>query len=131
MTDQTTGEAPWEKPGAFQPNAPEPAAREPRQRRKPREAKAESAAPAAPRAPRKPRAAAAEADAPAPRKPRKAKKAKAERAAPETIKVTMREYAAMRVGDDAKTFIKVHGLLAALSKGARAKMLVELGKVLS
>lgn len=126
MTDQTTGDQPWNLPGAFAPNPP---AREPRQKRKPREA-------AAPKKERKPRPVAERhppghdgRDLPA-KKTRKARKEKAERAAPETIKVTMKEYAGMRVGpDDAKLFLKLHGMLSLVSKGTRAKVLGELAKV--
>lgn len=122
MTDQATGDQPWNQPGAFNPNPPP--AREPRQKRKPREA-------AVPKKERKPRAAKPPAEAPAaPKKPRKAKKEKAERAAPDTIKVTMKEYAGMRVGpDDAKLFLKLHSMLSLVSKGTRAKVLGELAKV--
>lgn len=81
-------------------------------------------APKVPRQKRKARAA-----TPAPEKVRKPKADKIERAAPETIKVTMKEYAAMKVGEDAKAFIKMHGLLSALSKASRAKVLTELQKV--
>jgi len=123
MTDQATGDMPW-----MQQTAPAiPAAvREPRQKRLKREA-------AAPKPSRKPRAAKSPAEAPvapAPKKPRKTKKEKAERAAPDTIKVTLKEYAGMRVGpDDAKLFLKLHGLLSLVSKGTRAKVLGELAKV--
>lgn len=110
MTEQTAGEAPWAAQSASAETAP---TRQPRQQRKPREAKPAVAAPEV---------------APPARKPRKAKE-KAERAAPETIKVTMREYAEMRVGDDAKVFIKLHGILSALTKSARTKVLAELSKV--
>lgn len=121
MTDQPTGEQqPWEAHGAFSPTPPKPE-RQPRQRRTRKEP-----ALAAPFG-----KAAEEAAPKKTRKPRAAKKEKAERAAPETIKVTMREYAEMRVGDDAKVFIKLHGILSTLTKGARSKVLAELSKVLS
>lgn len=64
------------------------------------------------------------------KKARKKRVAKAEKAAPETIKVTMKEYASMRVGDNAKLFLKVHKMLAGESKSARAAVLAELSKVL-
>ena len=64
------------------------------------------------------------------KKAHKKRVAKAEKAAPETIKVTMKEYASMRVGDNAKLFLKVHKLLAGESKSARAVVLAELSKVL-
>jgi len=120
MTDQATGDQPWNQPGAFAPNPPP--AREPRQKRKPR-------AEAAPKV-RKPRAAKPPAEAAAPKKPRKARKEKAERAAPDTIKVSLKEFAQMRVGpDDAKLFLKLHNLLSLVSKSTRAKVLGELSKV--
>ena len=127
MNEQTPGPlpGPWTLTRLAAPTTEAPPAREPRQRRKPREAKADK-----PRKERKPRAAAPAVE-PAPRKPRKARKDKVERAAPETIKVTMKEYAVMRVGDDAKTFIKLHGILSDLGKGSRSKLLAELQKVFS
>lgn len=113
MTDQATGDMPdFLKRAAAPPEAAP--AREPRQRRTTRR----TAAPETP------------SEKPA-RKPRVAKKEAKERAAPETIKVTLKEFATMRVGEEhAKTFIKVHGLLSELSKGARGKVLAELSKVL-
>lgn len=107
MTTEVPGAQPWDTPPA---DPPKPV-KQPRQRR----AKAEASAPEPARV----------------RKPRAAKAEKKERAAPETIKVTLKEFAAMRVGeDDAKLFLKLHGLLAGASKGARGKLLAELGKVL-
>ena len=124
MTDQTAGNMPWMQSNIREEMNTIPPTREPRQKRKPRK----PAAAEPKRETRRTRDKALEsAAAAAPKKPRKPK---AERAAPDTIKVTMKEYAEMRVGDDAKTFIKVHGILSDLSKGSRAKVLAELSKVL-
>jgi len=113
MNDDT----PWEQPSFVPPTSEAPA---PRQRRK----KAEDKPARQPRKAREPEAA-----TPAPaRKPRKPRE---ERPAPETIKVTLKEFAIMRVGEEnAKAFLKAHTLLGDLAKGARSKVLVELAKVL-
>lgn len=123
MNDQATGDMPWLQ----EPAAPAPA-RQPRQQRKPREA----AAPKPEKAPRKPRTVskspllAAGYGKDMSKKPRAAK---AERAAPDTIKVTLKEFAQMRVGDDAKLFLKLHGVLSSAGKASRTKVLAELSKV--
>lgn len=106
MTDQTPGmPQPWDTPGSQPSAAP---ARQPRQQRKPREAKAESAA-----------------TEPKTRKPREAKPAS------DTIAVSIKEFAAMRVGEEhSKLFVKIHGLLGEVGKAARGKLLAELTKVL-
>lgn len=114
MNDQATGDMPWLQ----EPTAPAPA-RQPRQQRKPREA-------AVPAKVRKPRAVKPTGAAPAPKQPRAAKP---ERAAPDTIKVTLKEFAQMRVGDDAKLFLKLHGVLSSAGKASRTKVLAELSKV--
>jgi hypothetical protein len=114
MTTEVTGEMPDFLRRAAALPAADPPAREPRQRRTNRRAAASETPPEKPA-----------------RKPRAAKKEVKERAAPETIKVTLKEFATMRVGEDnAKAFVKVHGLLSELSKGARGKVLAELQKVL-
>lgn len=60
-------------------------------------------------------------------KKKRAKKAKTERAAPETVKVSLKEYAIMRVGDEhAKLFLKMHKLLGGASAGTRRTVLSEL-----
>lgn len=126
MNETAPGNLPWQSsPIGLSPEAP---VREPRQRRKPREEATAPEAPAEkPKRGRKPREAAPE---PKMRKPRKAAKAKVERAPPETIKVSLKEYAVMRVGEDAKLFLKLHALLSDASKGSRAKVLAEINKVL-
>lgn len=114
---EATGEMPEFLRRAAAPPADPPPAREPRQRRTNRRAAAPETAPEKP--------------ARAPRKPRAAKKETKERAAPETIKVTLKEYAVMRVGEDnAKAFLKAHTALMGIVKSSRAKVLDELQKVL-
>lgn len=119
MNDQAPGNA-WDQPPA-NPQTAAPA-RPPRQKRQPRIT-------AASKPVRTPKVVPPPSEAaPAPKKPRKAKTV--ERAAPETIKVSLKEFAQMRVGaDDAKLFLKLHGLLSLVSKGTRAKVLGELQKV--
>lgn len=116
MTTETAGEMPeFLRRTSTAPT--EPPAREPRQRRTNRRAApAETSATKPERAPRKPRA---------------AKKEVKERTAPDTIKVTLKEYAVMRVGEDnAKAFLKAHAALMGILKGSRGKVLAELQKVL-
>ncbi len=98
----------------------------PRQRRQ-RKAKPADAAPARP----KRKTGVKATDKPAKPQAKRGRKPKAERAAPEQIRVDLKEYAAMKVGDDAKLFLKLHRLLSAEpSKLARTKILTELQKVL-
>lgn len=65
----------------------------------------------------------------APKKPRKVRAKKAERAAPETIKVNLREYAAMRIAPAAKEFLKIHKIISGVAGPARGKLLAEIQKV--
>lgn len=60
----------------------------------------------------------------------KKKKAKVEKAAPETVKVSLKEYASMRCGESAKLFLKAHKLLSGATAGARRSVLAELTKML-
>lgn len=60
---------------------------------------------------------------------RKAKKAKTERSAPETIKVNLKEYAAMRCAPVAKEFLKIHKIVSSVSGAGRGHLLAELKKV--
>lgn len=113
MTDATVPDMPdfLRRAAPAAPSAPP--AREPRQRRQKKAAEAPPAPPKEKKA----------------RKPRAAKKAAKERAAPDTVKVTLKQYADM-VSVEPRVFLKVHSLLSGLGKPARAKVLAELGKVL-
>ena len=118
-----------ELPNAFQP-APPPGAVSPSTAPRPRRKKA-----AAQRQPRVPKNLHAVTDeeikANAAKKARKKRAAKAEKAAPETVKVSLKEYATMRCGDSAKLFLKAHKLLSGASAGARRTVLTELTSLLS
>lgn len=127
MNDTTAGDMPWQQPGAFNPAPPAAApARQPRQKRKP---KAEAEPPKV----RKPRAVKPETEAtPAPASPKKARKPrepKAERAAPETIKIGIKEYAEMRVTAFQREFVKLHKILVGIPGKARTQIIAELQKV--
>lgn len=111
-----TSDTPWENqlaPSMLTPDTPAP-----RQRRKKAEDK-----PA--RQPRKAKEPVAE----APAKVRKPREPKLEKATTNTVRVDIKQYASMTCGLDANAFIKAHGVLAAVGKGARNKILSELQKV--
>lgn len=110
MTDQSTGDQPWNQSGAFSPTPPVPA-KPPRQKRQ-----------------QKTKAPEPTAEKPA-KKVRKPREEKPERRAPETVKVTLKEYATM-VSAEPQAFLKAHAALVSLSKGVRVKVLAELQKVL-
>lgn len=108
MSNATLGEMPdFLKIPSTPPAAPAKPERQPRQRRKTKAS-----------------------ETPAPAKPeRKPREEKSERRAPETVKVTLKEYAAM-VSAEPQAFLKAHAALVSLSKGVRTKVLAELQKVL-
>lgn len=62
---------------------------------------------------------------------KRAKKAKPEKAVPETVKVSLKEYAAMRTGNGAKLFLKAHKLLGGsdVTLAVRRTVLAELAKM--
>lgn len=112
MTDQAGG-----IPDFLQrkPEAPTPPKleRQPRQRRAPKPTAAETAS-----------------EPPKPKKPRKARKVPTkERSTPETVKVTLKEYAQMRIAPAAKEFVKIHKIMSSVAGIARGKLLAELNKV--
>ena len=113
MTDATVPDMPdfLRRAAPAAPSAPP--AREPRQRRQKKAAEAPPAPPKEKKA----------------RKPRAAKKAAKERAAPDTVKVTLKEYAAMRIAPAAKEFVKIHKIMSGVTGLGRAKLLAELQKV--
>lgn len=116
-------EMPWDNTTA-QAEAPAPA-RQPRQKRQPKPD-------AAPKTPRKARAAKPpEEDVAPPRKSRKAKEGRPSMGplVPMMIKCTVKEYADAVLGADAKPFVKIHAILAEVSKGARTKVIAEINKV--
>lgn len=109
-------DTPWNDAGAT--TSPEPApARPARQKRK---AKPE----AAPKA-RKP----LELLIANPKPVRKPREPKAERAAPETVKISIKDYAEMRVTAFQREFVKLHKILAPISAKARNQIIAELQKV--
>lgn len=127
-TPPTNSFQPSPPPGEAPPASPSTAPR--------RRAGAKKASPAKKRAPKVPKGLREVTDADikaavAKKRAKKAgkKRAKAAPASPDTIKVSMKEYATMRVGANAKTFLKLHKLLQGVPKGSRASVLAELGKL--
>lgn len=114
-----------EMPNAFQPTPPPVStatAPRPRKARTPKAAKESKV--------RMTLHAVGDAEIKAGAKKKRAKKAKAEKPAPETVKVSLKEYATMRCGESAKLFLKAHKLLSGASAGARRSVLAELTKTL-